>query len=160
MSGSMYCKKSRMSYTLQAIIVEKSAYSAIEGLDLSLIALPCELFLIPLTADYVSSNNMPFLPLTNEDITEIEGNLLEICLNASSEGKAAYVEAEFFGGQGTQGCVLFERGKRIETARVNTAAINYALRWLGMRPSHSQDEFAMAGLNKHRSTEEWLNAPR
>ena len=147
-----------MSYTLQAIIVEKPAYSVVKELGLRIINLPCELFLIPLTSDYVVSNNIPFLPLTDE--AKVEGNLLELCLNISSEGKAAYVEAEFFGGQGTQGCVLFERGKRIETARVNTAAINYALRWLGMRPSHSQDEFAMAGLNKHRSTEEWLNPPR
>ena len=147
-----------MSYTLQAIIVEKPAYSVVKELGLRIINLPCELFLIPLTSDYVVSNNIPFLPLTDE--AKVEGNLLELCLNISSEGKAAYVEAEFFGGQGTQGGVLFERGKRIEAALVNTAAINYALRWLGMRPSHSQDEFAMAGLNKHRSTEEWLNAPR
>ncbi|MEM7117217.1 MAG: hypothetical protein AAF614_32590 [Chloroflexota bacterium] len=146
-----------MSFTLQAIIVEKPAYSVVKELGLRIIDLPCELFLIPLTSDYVHSNNIPFLPLTDDGITEIEGNLLKVCLNMSSEGKVAYVEAEFFGGQGTQGCILFERGAITEAARVNTTAINYALRWLGIRSSHSQDEFTVAGLSRHRKTEEWLN---
>lgn len=147
-----------MSYTLQAIILEKPDKIMVEGFGLAVVEMPCELFLVPLTNDYVNSNDIPFLPLTDEGFDNIDGRLSEICLSLSSGGKAAYIEAEFFGGDGTQGCALFENRKVIEAPQENDSAINHALSWLGISPEGEQDEFSVAGLGLQRSTEGWLNA--
>ncbi|MEW8074121.1 MAG: hypothetical protein AB2826_27315 [Candidatus Thiodiazotropha sp.] len=147
-----------MSYTLQAIILEKPDPLMVEVFGLKIIEMPCQLFLVPLIYDYVESNSIPFLPLTDEGLDNISGYLLEICLSLSLKGKAAYVEAEFFGGEGTQGCALFENGKVKETAQENRSAINHALSWLGISPEGEQDEFTVAGLGMHRNTEGWLDA--
>jgi hypothetical protein len=37
-------------------------------------------------------------------------------------------------------------------------AVNVLLRWLGVQPAGEIDEFAAAGLNRYRWTEEWAAA--
>ena len=145
-----------MGYTLQAVISENSVQEIAESSGLEEVRLPCGLYLIPFPYDFVDSNNIPFLPLTDEGKENIDGNLLELCLLLSKKGKAAYVEAEFFGGQGTQGCALFESGVTVGSAKENESAINYALKWLGVNSSDSKDEFEIAGLGIQRNTEGWL----
>ncbi len=147
-----------MSYTLQAVVVDKNVEEIASQLGLSIIEMPCELFMVLLTNDYVDSNGIPFLPLTDEGTLHIEHRLLDICLKLSSKGKAAYIEAEYFGGDGTQGSALFANREVIKPAEVKGNAINAALSWLGVLPDGTNDEFAVLGLNAHRKTEGWLNA--
>ena len=145
-----------MAYTLQALIIKDSIKMVKEELDLCTVEISNGLHLVPLTHDFVENNNIPFLPLTDGS-TNIGEVLLDICLKVSIMTKVAYVEAEFFGGDGTQGCGLFENGEVFQEPKENTFAINKALRWLGVIRNDSQDEFTTVGLDKHRSTEKWLN---
>jgi hypothetical protein len=90
----------------------------------------------------------------------------------SRGGAVAYVEAEFFGGTGSQAAVVWrdgavvlpptvttdepgERGERIELGDPDWA-INRALQVLGASAEGAIDEFEAVGLRAHRDTEDWL----
>jgi hypothetical protein len=145
-----------MSYTLQAVVSSMSVRDIAAILGLEQVQLQCGLYLIPIPYKYVNEHGLPFLPLTDEGTEHIGDELLGICLKLSERGKIAYVEAEFFGGQGTQGCSLLEYGTVVEAPKESKSAINYALKWLGVLSTESKDEFEIAGLGMQRSTEDWL----
>jgi hypothetical protein len=76
---------------------------------------------------------------------------------ASVSGPLAYLETEYFGGQGGQGAVVFENGVEImppEWAESNT--INRALRLIGVRASSSKDEFLSVGLGMARNNDDFI----
>lgn len=78
----------------------------------------------------------------------------------------AYLEAETFGGTGTQAMVLWRDGEvwlgpvttRATAARESAedGAVNQALRHLGVGRPGAIDEFDALGLGRHRHTEDWL----
>jgi hypothetical protein len=83
----------------------------------------------------------------------------------SAKGPVAYVEAEFFGGVGTQSAQVWDRGKVVlgplHTAEdtpdpVAGSPISQALRQLGVARGDHFDEFDAVGLGRHRRTNDWL----
>jgi len=68
----------------------------------------------------------------------------------------AYVETEFFAGDGTQACVTWDATPRASQPLVDAGAINAALRFLGVNVGDHHDEFDALGLGRHKTTEEWL----
>jgi hypothetical protein len=75
----------------------------------------------------------------------------------SAAGRVAYVETEYFGGVGTQAAAVWENGRTIlGPKQADIGPINDALRLLGVACTQTQDEFAVAGLDRHRETEDWL----
>ncbi len=110
----------------------------------------------PLTYGFVEAHGAPFPPLTDAGTTMGQW-LHDLCCSLSANGKVAYVEAEFFGGEGAQACVLFSESKSLSPPLVDRDAINHALRWLGVQRDPSNDEFTVAGLGRHRNTADWLN---
>lgn len=93
--------------------------------------------------------------------------LTDLLRRASAIGPVAYVEADFFGGVGQQGSVVWEGGEVVlgplvdpepsQRTEVEARPINRALRRLGVRRSSDDvDEFATLGLGNHRDTEDWL----
>jgi hypothetical protein len=81
--------------------------------------------------------------------------------------KAAYIEAEFFGGAGMQAAFVWEEGRMAFGPEISGGAINAALRQLGIQDEATatlhglplmpgKDPFDMTGLGRHRSVEGWL----
>jgi hypothetical protein len=68
----------------------------------------------------------------------------------------AYVEAEFFGGDGIKGCAVFKNGETVLGPVVGDTAINEALFMLGASKLTSGEEFDAVGLNRHRNTDAWV----
>lgn len=104
----------------------------------------------------VNNNLQKQFGIGNLSVLEKNKNLQSIYSFGSSlseKGKAAYVEAEFFGGTGTQASVTFENGSKISGPKVSLKAINIALQFLGVSKSPSLDEFDSLGLGKYRHTE-------
>lgn len=97
------------------------------------------------------------LLLTDEENDELPLPLVELCTQLSSNGPIAYIEAEIFGGVGTQAYVFIDDKGKMSTSVVADRAINEALRLLGVRPTTGHDEFASIGLGQHRDTNGWLN---
>ena len=94
--------------------------------------------------------------------------LTEQLRQASHHGRVAYVEAEFFGGEGVQAAIGWENGEIALGPMVEEdddlpppleqGAINQALRWLGVRVARGRiDEFETVGLGRHRETDDWLS---
>ena len=83
---------------------------------------------------------------------------------ASAGGVLAYVEAEYIGREGVQAAAVWRRGHlaigplllgRREEFVADNAPINVALRALGVAAAGRSDEFAVAGLGRHRRTADW-----
>ncbi|WP_424185371.1 hypothetical protein ACOBQX_26230 [Actinokineospora sp. G85] len=83
----------------------------------------------------------------------------------STTGPVAYVEAEFFGGPGTQSAQVWDGGKVVlgplhlaegEPSPAEGSPISQALRRLGVTKGDHFDEFDAVGLGRHRDTEDWL----
>jgi hypothetical protein len=79
----------------------------------------------------------------------------------SKLGRTAYIETEYFGGVGAQAAAVWEAGRLIYGPKKGEIGpINDALQLLGVVPTPADDEFAVAGLGRHRSNEEAIEAHR
>ena len=76
--------------------------------------------------------------------------------NISHNGPVAYVEAEFFGGDGTQASIVWHETRIVQKLIVQTDAINIALQKLGVKKGAEIDEFSAIHLGLFRDTEEWI----
>lgn len=84
---------------------------------------------------------------------------LELALAAATEagGGLAYVETEYWGGQGEQSAMAFVDGREAvapQRARGGGGAINQALRRIGVVRG-ADDEFDTVGLGERRSMEDY-----
>ncbi|MFC9894958.1 hypothetical protein ACFVMC_14830 [Nocardia sp. NPDC127579] len=78
----------------------------------------------------------------------------------SISGPVAYVEAEYFGGTGTQCAQVWDAGEVVlgptrSSAPDGATPISRALRQLGVIRT-SSDEFDAVDLGRHRRTADWL----
>lgn len=142
-----------MAYTLQALISDHSLIEKAPAVKLKAVPLTSSLAMIPLPFD---TENIPFLPLADEGQERIEGYLAKLCLDLSKETRLAYVEAEIFGGDGTQAAWLLESGNEVRKPFKHRSAINDALRWLGVLKGNARDEFESIQLGRHRNTSDWI----
>lgn len=146
-----------MGYTIQAIIGKRAEIRSAEIKAGNVILLPQDLGMIPLGDECRERNAIPFLPLTDEGWKTVPESIAKLCSSLSSKGKIAYIEAEFFGGEGTQASALWEDGKMIRVPMISGDAINSALEFLGVSPRENMDHFDTVGLGDHRNTDDWLS---
>jgi hypothetical protein len=169
-----------MAYELDAIIASRSVAGSVSTAmpGTCMVELSAGLALVPLSKDAIASLS-PARRWGRArwllDGKPIPQPVNELLARESAGGAVAYVEAEFFGGDGAQASVVWEHGgivlgplvdppdyphkdrppedPRLELARL---PINRALQRLGVqRAAQAVDEFATVGLGRHRSTEEW-----
>jgi hypothetical protein len=87
--------------------------------------------------------------------------------HASLAGPVGYLEAEFFGGVGTQAAVAWWDDKVLvdpssvelggpDSVELARSPFNQVLRRLGVLRREAADEFDAVGLNRYRSTEDWV----
>ncbi|MGK4597926.1 MULTISPECIES: hypothetical protein [Amycolatopsis] len=135
-------------YCLRAVIVTESArrrvLDSLEGARL-----------VPLGQD------LSLMPVAE---TRFDTGPLAEC---SEHGAVAYVEAEYFGGAGTQFAQVWEGGETVlgplqvdedEPDPADGSPISQALRRLGVLKGDHFDEFDAVGLGRHRDTDDWLSA--
>ncbi len=145
-----------MGYYLQAIIVESEQVNSIPLDGLPLVKLCSGLSMIPFVNEVLESRNIEELPLTDQGHSELPISICDVCCLISSNGKAIYVEAEYFGGQGTQASAKWDNGRLIGSPYIGAQAINEALKYLGVACKPGLDEFESVGLDKYRNTNEWV----
>ena len=141
-----------MSYTLQAVIGGEADLQAHEAEGVCIVRLTQGLAMIPITEALREKLGIPFLEFGHSDeALECIGDLVNHIKN-----KVAYVEAEFFGGDGGQACAVWDEGKLVLGPCVEKHAINRALGLLGVKVGNALDEFDAIGLGKNRDTEDWI----
>lgn len=83
----------------------------------------------------------------------------------SIRGPVAYVEADYFGGVGTQVAVVWDAGQLVlgpvvelerPLAPEDPSPISQALRRLGVSAHGHFDEFEAVGLGRHRQMQDWV----
>lgn len=145
-----------MAYTLQALIAKSGVLGSFPINSGVLVPLTQGFEMLPFTSEFIQKHQISFLPLTDEGDEQLPENVKALCSKFSMGGQVAYVEAEFFGGDGAQGCALFKNGEMAFGPLVNDAAINEALVILGVSKLSCHDEFDALGLSKHRNTNAWI----
>jgi hypothetical protein len=145
-----------MAYTLQALIADETVISMAVPTGAVLVRLPQGKAMIPLCDEMRDAHGIPFLPLTDEGMAEVPDGITAITDAIAKSGRVVYVEAEFFGGDGTQACVTWDSALRASQPLVDANAINSALRFLGVKVGDHHDEFEALGLGRHRDTEDWV----
>src|SRR5262249_36232412 len=123
--------------------------------------LPQGFAVLPMTsALYVEVNasspelSRPLLP----DVPEFEKLSVGVSRwlsTLSQHGPIAYVEAGYFGNEGSQWGAIWKDGALL-SAPISGAAINHVLRFLGVVASAGRDEFDELTLGRHRRTDQWL----
>lgn len=81
----------------------------------------------------------------------------------STTGPLAYVEADYFGGVGTQFAVVWRAGAivfgpAVQPERAPGSLISQALRLLGASSGGHVDEFDAVGLGRYRDVDDWLRS--
>jgi hypothetical protein len=143
-----------MAYTLQALIADEAAMAAVPTAAV-LVRLPQGKAMIPLSDEIREAHDIPFLPLTDEEAAEVPDGITAIAEAIAKAGRVVYVEAEFFGGGGTQACVTWDSILQASRPLIDASAINTALRFLGVEVGGHHDEFDALGLGRHRATNDW-----
>jgi hypothetical protein len=146
-----------MGYTLEALIASTAVFAAVPPslMHVKVVSLAQGLSLVPVTGELHDELGLtrakPF-----EEFWLLSQNLAEFAATLSQQGKVVYVEADYFGGVGTQATVGWHRG-HVDLGPLygEGGAINEALRWLGIKRDGFLDEFEAVGLRQHRETEAW-----
>jgi hypothetical protein len=73
-------------------------------------------------------------------------------------GRFAYIETEYWAGDGCQGAVVYDKNEVLLTPEcADYRPINKALRLCGVVNARSKDEFDTVGLGHHRDNDDWLS---
>ena len=144
-------------YDLQALIGSQLETHARAFKEARVVPIGHGLQLVPLTDKLWSElgGGVPF------DWFERRSEIVEHWANEiSSTAPVAYVEAEFFGGVGSQSAVAWSDGSRVLGPIHAEDSINQALRFLGVRSDGVHDEFDAVNLGRHRTTKRWRASAR
>lgn len=155
-----------MGYELRAVIADRAVLTvAAGGLEQArVVSLGQEMALVPMTdvlfdavSDGTTAQGMAF--------GYLPGGFERVLSAWSSTGPVAYVEAEYFGGVGTQRAAVWARGALVfspfaveehEPVPREGTPISRALRLLGVVTDRGLDEFDTVGLRRYRHLEDWV----
>lgn len=148
-----------MTYILQAFITKKSNHKILTDSYKKSIAVEIghELSLIPFTTELFDEMNKmkDSKPIGKFDyLTE---NIEVELLKQIGDIKFAYIEADYFGGEGGQIAIIWEKQKRTYLSEWGDWEINKVLKDFGTIAKDGKDEFDTVGLGQNRRTKEWLN---
>jgi len=147
-----------MGYYLQAFICRRVDTSLLTKKYNKALAVDLrqDLSLIPMTEELFEQINS-FSSSTSVDKFEfMTENVERNVLAAIGNNTFAYVEAEYFGGEGGQIAIIWDNNKRQRLLSFGHDKINEVLKYFGVAASQGQDEFLTVGLGLHRNTTDWV----
>lgn len=147
-----------MGHSIKAIIGKQSDIQKLAGnWCAKLIELPQEFGMVPMTIRLLEDIEELMGPPVIEDcpgLDGLEGSVVWLLENYSFHTKLAYIETDYFGGYGTQGGVLYEKGLEKIPPNIGNGTINVLLKELGAWRKPDIDEFDCLELGKYRHIEE------
>ena len=113
---------------------------------------------LPLSDDHLDSLFTVQGPFDNS-MTYMSDALKTALSEMSAGGPVAFIETEYFGGQGAQGATVYDHGQCVFGPITNDAgAISAAMKLLGVTAAPGQhDEFEAVGFCRHRNNEDWID---
>ena len=157
--------KIAMGHYIQAIVGSKHVLDSIQqrfGMS-RVVELSQGLFLLPVIEELYDA-----LPSTRDALTWegefhfrfLDSKVVALLKEASKESAVAYVETEYFGGDGDQGAIVARDGTIVFGPAAGDGSINAALRLIGATKEAAYDEFDAIGLSRFRNNEDWVTQPR
>ena len=152
-----------MGYHLNAILGDLKRLQAVASTvpPAAVVPLTGELGLIPLTEelfDAINKGSTEKYEADERHFTYLSMQIARWLESLSAGTTIAYIEADYFGGRGTQCAVAWRDGIEVLPPTKAKGAINQVLRLLGIHAQSGQDEFDTVGLSRHRNMEDWLEA--
>lgn len=114
------------------------------------------LSLIPMTEELFDQINNLVVSNSVDKFEYLTDNIETKILQLIDDKKIAYVEAEYFGGQGGQIAIIWNNGKRQSFFEYGQECINRVLKDFGIKTKFSKDEFDTLSLGRHRNTIDWI----
>ena len=147
-----------MAYVLEAFLGLQKDLQVIADTynNAQIKALGQSIALIPMTEELYDEINKFTVSEDIDPFTYLTTYMEETILNTISLKTIGYVEAEYFGGIGSQFGILWENGKRYKILNSGYDAINFILEHLGVVAAIGKDEFDTLGFGKRRQTADWL----
>jgi len=148
-----------MGYSLQALITKKTAHHQFTAFYKHAVTvnLVQDLILIPFTGELFDEINKLSQSKPIGKFCYLTENIEFELLKHFEKEKVAYVEADYFGTQGTQIVIIWEDKRRIYLSDPSHNEINKALKDLGLIANNGKDEFDTALLGRYGETESWLD---
>jgi hypothetical protein len=156
-------------YCLQAAIATEPVLRDLAGTirEARIVPIGQQLCLLPMTDALAVAINVPGAPVL-DGFWKAPAGFGDALAACSIQGPVAFVEADFFGGVGTQIALVWDGGKLVlgplllaegEPLPTIGSPISQALRHLGAVRGTHFDEFDAVSLGRHRQTEHWLPSP-
>jgi len=150
-----------MAYVISGVIARGETLATAAGLVA--VELSAGMSLAPLTRSFWEERDVASLPLIfamerGAEVGEAFWRVAELFAKLSLRSPVAYVEAEFWAGEGTQASLVWRDGVATSEPLYAPNAISLALKEIGVKALGS-DEFDALGLGRHRSPEAWLQMP-
>ena len=99
--------------------------------------------------------------LPYQEFYKLSSALAEFGARCSTRGAVAYIETDYWGGEGKQSALLWEGGEvAYGPALARLGPINDVLRRMGVERGENHDEFDAVGLGRYRDNEDWIKQPR
>ena len=114
------------------------------------------LSLIPMTEELFDQINNFVVSNSVDKFEYLTDNIETKILHLIDDKKFAYVEAEYFGGEGGQMAIIWENNKREKFLEFGQDKINEVLKDFGAIAEKGHDEFLTLGFGLRRNTREWL----
>lgn len=156
-----------MAYTLCALVARQPVAVVLRAeAGLGAVELAQGIWMVPLGRSARVELGGPD-PGASEGFWSLTSGIEALARHASLAGPVGYLEAEFFGGIGTQAAVAWWDDKVLvdpasielggpDSVELAKSPFNQVLRRLGVLRGEAIDEFDAVGLNRYRSTEDWV----
>jgi hypothetical protein len=156
-----------VGYTLEAVVGASDAViaGALRYPDAVVVPLHDNLSLVPIT-DELFDAITDRTSVRSWGFRKLPGGFDRALASWSTVGPVGYVEADFFGGVGSQRAVLWVAAELVlgplhvgegEPFSSVGSPISQVLARLGVERAGYRDEFEAVGLDRHRETEDWLS---
>jgi hypothetical protein len=155
-----------MGYYLQAVVATHPVLSTLAGAikEAHIVPLGQQLSLLPMTDALFDAVTIANAPQPN-GFWKMPAGFDHALAACSTTGPIAYLEADYFGGTGSQNAQVWDSGHSVlgplhlaenQPIPADSGPISQALRRLGVDKGHHHDEFDAVGLGRHRDTDDWL----
>ncbi|MEU4253510.1 hypothetical protein AB0F15_39575 [Amycolatopsis sp. NPDC026612] len=155
-----------MGYDLQAVVAAQPVLSTLVGAieEAHIVPLGQHLSLLPMTDALFDAVTVAGGP-KSRGFWKMPAGFDRALAACSTTGPVAYLEADYFGGTGSQNAQVWDGGHGVlgplhlaenQPFPADGSPISRALRRLGVHKGHHHDEFDAVGLGRHRDTDDWL----
>jgi hypothetical protein len=144
-----------MAYEIKAILADTITFMKAE-IKFPIVILPHGIRMLPLSEEIIKTLNIKRFLLSNYNEIHVDKQLDDFGLGISIMGTTVFIQANFFGGNGDQACIVWEDNERVHL-EISKNAINNAIDEIADRlpTTNKDDQFDCLELGRFRYTEEW-----